>query len=165
MSAHTPEQMQAIEVALMEAYVFNKAAPEEVIALVEVAEWVSLPPQALVVKEGAPSNSLFVLARGKLVVKEFVSGTAELVIARITPGDVVGELGFVDQQVASASVRSDGPADLVRLGYAELNAAFERHPGLELKFFRELIRTLAERVRKSNQILRSSIMSSAVSRC
>jgi CRP-like cAMP-binding protein len=157
-------ESQAIQTALKQACVFTDATPEEVEALTEIAEWISLPAQTLILREGYPSDSIHILANGKLAVKEVISGDMELVIARMTPGDLVGELGFLESKGASASVRTDGPAQLVRLSYVRLKDVFHRHPALETRFFKELARVLAERVRKTNSHLRSALQGSAVTR-
>jgi CRP/FNR family cyclic AMP-dependent transcriptional regulator len=164
MATSSPEQVQAIEAALKQAYVFSKADPAEIGLLAETAEWVSLPTQSLVVREGDITHSLYILVSGKLIVKEAVTENSELIIARITPGDVVGEIGFLTRPTASATVRTEGPVELIRLGYDSLRAVFSQNPGLELKFYSELLVILAERIRKSNQALRNALLSGAMGR-
>jgi CRP-like cAMP-binding protein len=158
------QQTELIPVALKKAYVFSHATPEEITAVAMVAQWISLAPQTQIVKEGQVCDSLYVLAGGRLVVKEAVSGNMELVIARITPGDLVGELGFIDRQGASASVRSDGPADVVRLSYDGVRSVFNLHPALETKFLKELVHIMAARVRRGNAGLRETLLGTSISR-
>lgn len=164
MAKHSVQESESIRSALKQACVFAGASEGEIEALTEIAEWASLPTQTLILREGQPADSIHVLANGKLAVKEVISGDMELVVARMTPGDLVGELGFLESKGASASVRTDGPAELVRLSYVNLKDVFRNHPALETKFFKELARVLAERVRKTNGHLRSALLGSAVSR-
>ncbi len=164
MIADTSKHASEIQAALKQACVFVRATPEEIAALTEIAEWISLANQSLILREGQPADSIHVLASGRLAVKEVISGDMELVLARITPGDLVGELGFLESKGASASVRTDGPAELVRLSYVGLKDVFRDHPALETKFFWELVRVLAERIRKTNTHLRSALLGGAVTR-
>ena len=158
MSTHSDSQLVLIQAALSKAYVFAGATPEEIRCLAEAAEWVVLEPGTAVLKEGELADALYVLAAGRFVVKESFYATMELVIARINPGDLVGELAFIDRQPASASVRSDGAAEVVRLSYDSIQRVFKALPSLESKFQRELIHTLASRIRRGNQGLRDAIM-------
>ena len=164
MNASTTANSQAIEAALKQAYVFSGADPAQISMIAEIAEWISLPPQSAVVREGDVCHSLYVLTSGRLVVKEAVTKDSELIIARITQGDVVGELGFLTHQTASATVRADSQSDLVRLGYDPLRTLFQQNPDLDLKFHKELVNTLADRVRKSNQAFRNAVLSGAMGR-
>jgi len=164
MNATPPTSTQAIEEALKQAYVFSQADAAQISLVAGIAEWISLPPQSPVVREGDVCHSLYVLANGRLVVKEAVTKDSELIIARIAQGDVVGELGFLTHQTASATVRADTQSDLVRLGYDQLRALFNQNPDLDLKFHKELVNTLAERVRKSNQAFRNAVLSGAMGR-
>jgi CRP/FNR family cyclic AMP-dependent transcriptional regulator len=164
MNATPPTSPQAIEEALKQAYVFSKVDQAQLSLVAGIAEWISMPPQSAVVREGDVCHSLYVLANGRLVVKEAVTKDSELIIARIAQGDVVGELGFLTHQTASATVRADTQSDLVRLGYDQLRLLFKQNPDLDLKFHKELVNTLAERVRKSNQAFRNAVLSGAMGR-
>jgi len=159
MRSHSGGSQEAVKAALRRAYLFQKISATDIDVLAEHAEWTALTDKTVVLKEGENCRSLFVLARGKLIVKEAVTQNMELIIARITPGDVVGEVGFVDRKPASATVRADGACELVRLDYLTLKELFETRPELERGFYRELCKTLGERLRASNMALRRSMLS------
>jgi CRP/FNR family transcriptional regulator, cyclic AMP receptor protein len=162
MTTHTTRISKGIADALKQSYVFAKAGAEDIAGLVPACEWDELPAKSVLVNEGEKCRSLFVLAKGRLVVKEAVTPTSELIIARISPGDVVGEVSFFDGRPASASVRTDDDSQVVRIDHAALRKVFQERPGLELVFHREVVRTLAERLRRGNQTIRASLSSSMV---
>jgi CRP-like cAMP-binding protein len=164
MPDHSPATAQCIATALRQSYVFSQMSDDEMALLVGAAEWKSHPQLEVILREGQACDALYILASGRLVVKEAVSEEGELIIARIKPGDVVGEMAFLSQQVASATVRTDGAADLVRLEYLKLRELLAANPMLELKFFRALVCTLSERLRKGNQDLRRALLGSALGR-
>ncbi len=164
-TTHTKRVSKTISDALRQAYVFAKASPEDLDALVQVSEVDSLAPKSALVTEGQCATALFVLAKGRLVVKESITPTSELIIARIDPGDVVGEIGFFDGKPASASVRTDEPSQVVRIEHAALKTLFKERPSLEVVFYRAVVSTLTARLRNSNQIIRASLTSAMMPRC
>ncbi|HSH94282.1 MAG TPA: cyclic nucleotide-binding domain-containing protein [Roseimicrobium sp.] len=164
MSQPTLDPIQAIEAALQQAYIFSKLSPAELMLVSGVAQWVTFTQPSQLTKEGKPCDSMYVLAKGRLVVKEAITTDSELVIARMAPGDVVAELGFVDGQPASATVRTDGPVELVKIGYAEFRSLLAANPALETTFYRELVQMLGNRIRNSNRSLRQTLLGSMISR-
>lgn len=159
MTTHTPDIAASIKAALSQAYVFTKATEEDLQSLVQIAQWETLPAKSVLLNEGDATRSLFVLAKGRLVVKEAITPTSDLIIARIQAGDVVGELGLFDGKPASASVRADELSTVVRLDHVAVRTLFAVRPALELVFIREITRTLTQRLRNSNQIIRASLSS------
>jgi NTE family protein len=105
----------------------------------------------LICRQGDPSDSLLVLRSGRAqaVVTSFTASSATSV-ARLRPGDVIGEIGVITDRPRSASViaRSDVLAlELARDDFAELLA---RHPRL----LANISQILGKRLAKYNADLR-----------
>lgn len=164
-TTHTKRISKSISDALRQTYVFAKAGADDLEALVQICELDSLPAKTALVNEGERATALFVLAKGRLVVKESITPTSELIIARIDPGDVVGEIGFFDGKPASASVRTDEPSQVIRIEHAALSTLFKERSALEVAFYRAVVSTLTQRLRNSNQIIRASLTSAMMPRC
>jgi CRP-like cAMP-binding protein len=75
--------------------------------------------------EGAPSSNLYVLLTGSAVVKK--NGRR---IARVGPGDVVGELSVILGGPRTATVLAETPIEWLVLDQAALRAAIDEVPGL-----------------------------------
>ncbi|MCC9599339.1 cyclic nucleotide-binding domain-containing protein [Stieleria sp. JC731] len=70
--------------------------------------------------EGDPGDSLFVIRSGSVVVERQWEGNA-IVLARVGPGDCVGEMSLIDFQKRFASVRAESDCVVVRIPYIALS--------------------------------------------
>jgi CRP/FNR family transcriptional regulator, cyclic AMP receptor protein len=75
--------------------------------------------------EGAPSSNLYVILTGSAVVKK--NGRR---IARLKPGDVVGELSVILGGPRTATVQAETPIEWLVLDRASLRTAIDEVPGL-----------------------------------
>jgi CRP-like cAMP-binding protein len=73
----------------------------------------------MVLREGEPGKSFFLLARGTVEVSKKVA-EENLVLARLSDGSVFGEMALVSKEPRSATVRALSHVDLLELGRAEL---------------------------------------------
>ncbi len=75
--------------------------------------------------EGAPSSNLYVILTGSAVVRK--NGRR---IARVGPGDVVGELSVILGGPRTATVEADTPIEWLVLDRSSLRQAIDEVPGL-----------------------------------
>lgn len=75
--------------------------------------------------EGAPSSNLYVILSGSAVVRR--NGRR---IARVGPGDVVGELSVILGGPRTATVEADTPIEWLVLDRESLREAIDEVPGL-----------------------------------
>ncbi len=75
--------------------------------------------------EGAPSSNLYVILTGSAVVRK--NGRR---IARVGPGDVVGELSVILGGPRTATVEAETPIEWLVLDQASLREAIDEVPGL-----------------------------------
>ena len=73
----------------------------------------------VVLREGDPGTSFFLLARGTVEVSKKVS-EENLVLARLSDGSVFGEMALVSNEPRSATVRALSHVDLLELSRADL---------------------------------------------
>ncbi|MBN2498192.1 MAG: cyclic nucleotide-binding domain-containing protein [Deltaproteobacteria bacterium] len=73
----------------------------------------------LVLREGEPGHSFFLLARGRVEVTKKV-GQESLVLARLSDGAVFGEMALVSRSPRTATVRALGELDLLELSREDL---------------------------------------------
>jgi CRP-like cAMP-binding protein len=97
-----------------------------------------------IIHQDTPSGHLFILLRGKLSVEILGLG----LINRLHPGDMLGEMSFVDDAPTSASViATGGPALVLQLPKAALVAQIAADAGFGLRFYRAITIFLADRLR------------------
>ncbi|HEX7029917.1 MAG TPA: serine/threonine-protein kinase [Gammaproteobacteria bacterium] len=121
---------------------FNDGELREV---VRAGQWRNLASGRNIVTEGELDDSFFVLVSGEVSVWK---GDTELGVLR--EGDCFGEMGFFNHIKRTATIRARGTVDLLVLSAA----AIERAPkDVQLKFHRVFVRTLIERLAKTNERL------------
>ncbi|MBZ0113853.1 MAG: mechanosensitive ion channel [Thermoanaerobaculia bacterium] len=83
-------------------------------------------------REGDSGDSLFVVAEGKVLVSKSGHnlGTGEIPLASLGAGDFFGEMSLLTGEPRSATVRADGPCDVLVLAQRHLAPLLEEQPEL-----------------------------------
>ena len=100
----------------------------------------------VVFQKGGPSRSLLLVEEGRLEVFDQALG-GDVVLATIGPGEVVGEVGFIDGQTRTYNVRARGDCRLHRLTREGLLHLVKDDPQLFAKLTIALARLVAQRFR------------------
>ncbi len=105
---------------LSEAELFEQLAPGALADLAREAQLREHAAGSALCEQGAASNELLVLCRGDAEVEVLRDGRA-VPVARLSPGQVIGELGVLTQSPRSATVRAGaGGAVVVAIPAAKL---------------------------------------------
>ena len=99
--------------------------------------------------EGDRLRSLFVLVDGAARV-ERSHGEFSVEISRLARGELFGEMGFVEEFPASASVVADGGCRVKEVDEGRVHALAAQDPGLAGRFYRSLAELLSRRLRASS---------------
>jgi CRP-like cAMP-binding protein len=99
-------------------------------------------PGEVVIREGDPSDGLYVVLEGGVDVVSR-QGAREVVVGQLAEGDVFGEMSLVRKTPASATVVVRRGGMLLRLQRAEFDALVRAHPQL-LALVSELTEERAE---------------------
>src|SRR5438034_6795965 len=105
----------------------------------------------LICRQGDPSDSLFLLRSG--VAHAFLTsltGSSVTTIARLRPGDVIGEVGLVTNLPRSASVIARSDAVVLKLAREDVATLLTRHPRL----LANITQVIGGRLAKMNADLR-----------
>ena len=128
--------------------------PAQLTALAERVAFRDLGAGEVLVAEGTADNHLYVLVSGALGVVRS-AGTAEPVtLFTLAPGDLVGELSFIDATPHYASLVAVGATRVFGLEREELEALLPSHPEVVYRVMRAIVRT-------AHQIQRRLSMQSA----
>ena len=101
------------------------------------------------VNEAATSNTMYWLQTGQLVVTKR-KGTADIELGHIYSGELVGEMSFLDGKPRSATVRAITDCELIEIPRESFEKVFEGQP----QWFQGLVKTLTDRLRKTNAKVR-----------
>lgn len=100
-------------------------------------------------REGEPARQLYVVVSGALhSLKQGAAGDVE--VWRIGPGDVFGEMSFIDMQPRSATVRATTDALLWGWAYSEFHARYAKELKVYTLLVMNIARELSRRLRRAD---------------
>jgi CRP-like cAMP-binding protein len=104
-----------------------------------------LGPGDCLVEEGKPLGELYIILEGEFRVTVTQQGDAE--IARLGPGEVVGEISFVDNRRPLGTVRCVAKSVVLSLPRSEVSRRLRQDAAFAGRFYRALAMMLAYRLR------------------
>ncbi len=104
----------------------------------------------VVCKEGDAQPSLFVIAKGSVSILKQDAGEQSKLIAKLGPGQTIGEMALLDGQPRSATVAAAEDLVLLVLHRTELDRLVEEKPRLGVKLLWKLARLLSQRLRQTS---------------
>jgi CRP/FNR family cyclic AMP-dependent transcriptional regulator len=111
--------------------------------------------ETVILTEGAPGGQLQVIHQGRVRISKVVPGVGEEALTILGPGDFFGEVEFFDGSPASAHAIAHSDCEVFTIPHHEVRAMMDSHPALCAKFLWAFSRTLATRLRDSNQKISS----------
>lgn len=103
-----------------------------------------VPRDTTIIQQGQPIEALFILLEGRLSVR--MTGVASEVAA-LYPGEVLGEISFVDARPPSASVVAVEDSHVLAVNRDVLTKKLARDDAFGARFYRGLAVFLADRLR------------------
>lgn len=110
-----------------------------------MAKLVSLVTNQILIREGDNSHNMFWVQSGQLDVTK-KRGNEDIILGHIYSGELVGELSFLDSEARSATVKAVSDTELLEIPQEAFENVFKNQP----KWLEVLVKTLAERLRKTN---------------
>ena len=129
-------------------YILGQLSDQDVDWMLAVGEAKQVPPGTVLLREGEPTDALYVVLRGTVSVSSRSSGDRE--IASVGRGEVLGEISFLDNRMPTATVHALDGVTVFVLSREQLSAKLVRDTGFAARFYRALAVFLSDRMRKSN---------------
>lgn len=104
---------------------------------------------SVLIQEGEPGDSLLVILTGSVDVLKLSAGGESVRIAKLGPGQTLGEMSLVDGQPRFATCIADEPVDFALITRPALNEILMVHPRLGNKMLLILLNIFTERLRHS----------------
>lgn len=105
----------------------------------------TVPSESVLIREGEPIDALYIVIDGKMSVRNVGLGNHE--IAALFPGEIVGEISFVDSRPPVASVVAAQSSRVLAVPAMLIRDKLERDTGFAARFYRALASFLADRLR------------------
>jgi CRP-like cAMP-binding protein len=125
-------------------------------------DWVLLRAKAVprtfrlgeeIIREGDWLDSVYFIRRGEASVE--LAGTgSRTIVARLGPNDICGEMAFLEQTRASATViAKDMEVEVEKINAQELRDTLDAFPGLGARFYLTLALILSNRLKATSREL------------
>ena len=124
--------------------------PNDWALIIDRAKRVHFNKSEDLITEGTPVNVVYFIAKGTVDVT--VSGTR---LAQLGPGEVCGEMAFLESGLPSATATVDEDLEAFALEWKQLGDLFELFPHLASRFHRSLAVNLSRRLREQIARMRS----------
>ena len=143
-----PEQGSVMLDELRQVPLLADLSEEDLEQLYQMAETVSIPAGELVLREGDPGDSLYVVLDGELEVTKR-HGRQEVLLAVYKAGQFFGEMALLEQTPRSASVRTLQGSRLLVISQVAFQTLLSCSPSAPLK----ILHTVTSRLRSTESML------------
>ena len=120
--------------------------------LVDKAEVTIYQKDEIILQEGCICESIYLLRKG-LVRVERATSEKGVAIAFLQPGDVFGEMSFLEDVVTSAQIIAATKAEVVKIDKTTLKSLLKSSPELSNRFYQSLAALLSSRLRATSSLV------------
>ena len=99
------------------------------------------------ITEGGTSHEMFWILSGKFVITKMNQDDQNVIIGKVYPGELVGEMSFLDNLPRSASVRAIEDSEILVIPHKKFIDVLDHQP----RWFRSLMQTMSQRLRAANK--------------
>ena len=118
-------------------------------ALLANARRLELKKGDVLIRKDASERALYLVASGMLEVTSLLSSHSMGLIAKVQPGSVVGEMGFLDGRPRSAKVWAVADSEVYQLDFENYERFADAHPRQACNLLFGIGRIVALRLRRS----------------
>lgn len=136
---------------LTKVFFFKDLTSDELSRIAALTEVVSYHIGQKVFEEGSPSDAIYVIKSGSVMVKR-----GAIVLATPGTGDPVGEMSFIDRGQRSATVTAIDDTELLVVPCDDLEALFESEPRMAAKIYKAVATVLSLRLRDMSERMGTS---------
>jgi len=115
---------------------FEGCSGRELAQVAAIAEQIDVPEQAVLIHEGERGRDFFAVVRGSVEVRK-----GKRRVAKLGPGDFVGEIALLTNAPRTATVRATSPVTALRMTRPGFSALLAASPRMKDK----VIKALADR--------------------
>ena len=126
-------------------FILGELDDDDIDWVIETAVRQDIVAGTVLIREGHPIDTLYILLEGTLSVSVAAMGDRE--IAQLSSGDVVGEMSFIDTRPPSATVTATQPSLVLSLPREQLATKLRQDVGFASRFYRALAIFLSNRLR------------------
>ena len=140
---------------LKNAQLFTDLDEDELAAVEKICTEHSFKFGQKIFKEGDPGNRLYIVSEGEVRISRNVPGSGEEALTVLKPGACFGEMAVFDPSERSTDAIANVDCKLVTITRADFEMLMDFNRDLAYKILWSVVRLLCERLRVTNDNLRS----------
>jgi len=109
-----------------------------------------IPQWAVIVKQGDPGDTMYLILQGELRVRINVGGK-ETILTTLGVGEFFGDISLFDQGPRSADVVANADSVVLKISASAFDELSKKAPDLATPFLRAMGQTLSARIRADNK--------------
>ncbi len=152
-------QRRLVECTLARVPLLGQLSPTERLALVDLLQPAHYARGSLILRQGSPADSLYLIETGQVAIEQ-----AGQTIATLSEGDFFGEMALLTSRPHHTDVRALTPTDVLALPGVEFHRLIEHRPDLEAQLRAEVERRLQNGALMRNDSARARELQLAVTR-
>jgi hypothetical protein len=127
--------------------IFESLSIGELAAVASVTEEADYDDNQIVIQQGDPGNTLYLIIDGEVAVIKSQEDGSDLELDRIGSGDYFGEMALFEQIPRTATIRTVRPCRMLVLHKQQFDEMVREYPQIAL----EICKVLSSRIRKLHQ--------------
>ena len=137
---------------------FTNFDEHELLKISQVMQKEKHNAKSVIFWENEPSNKLFMVRSGSVVISKKLREGTEVVVARFGPGDFFGEMGLIDDTPRSATAQTDEKSELLVMSRESFQKLLKEDPGTASKLLFSLLKIFSARLRDTNERLKDAVV-------
>jgi predicted RND superfamily exporter protein len=105
----------------------------------------------MIIRQGDSGNSMLLLLKGELTILVDNAQGISKKVATVSPGEIIGEMSLLSNDIRSASVQAQSDAQLLRIDARVLDKVDANYPRLAIKIRKNIALILVSRLKTSSQ--------------
>ena len=140
---------------IRQAAIFSTLEDEELERVAEICKEQVFKFGQTIFKEGEPGNRLYIISTGDVRISRVVPGSGEEALTVLKPGACFGEMAVFDRSERSTDAIANTDCTLITISRPDFEILLDFHRDIAYKVLWAVVRLLCERLRITNDNLRS----------
>jgi CRP-like cAMP-binding protein len=136
---------------------FAELTPEDAEVVLKACEERILVGGEELFREADPGDALFIVQSGRVDIFQNIRGDVDRSLASFGPGDILGEMSFIDGARRSATARTTESSEFLVLSRQSFARVQRERPDIAAAVFRNMAGIVASRLRTTNELYREAV--------
>ncbi len=140
---------------IRQSRIFADLEDDELTRVAEICKEQQFKSGKTIFKEGEPGNRLYLVAEGEVRISRQVPGSGEEALTVLKPGACFGEMAVFDRSERSTDAIANTDCRLVTITRSDFEILLDFNQEMGFKILWSVVRLLCDRLRQTNDNLRS----------